>query len=187
MAKDKLPDISDLRNRVHYNPSTGALTWLERPVGDFHPTARETAEIRRRQWNSRCAGKPAFATINAHGYAVGHFRARLLAAHRVAFAIQTGRWPELIDHINGNRSDNRWRNLRETTPIGNLMNCAVRSDSVTGRTGVKPNRKKGVGFIANIKVSGRLIHLGSFDTFHEAAAARTGAEKVLGFSDRHGR
>lgn len=187
MAKKPLPDIEDLRNRVLYNPETGAFTWRERPVSDFKPTVREPAAIRCRQWNSRCAGKPAFASIAVNGYAVGHFRAKLLLAHRVAFAIQMGRWPEIIDHINGNRSDNRWSNLRETTPTGNMMNCRTRSDSVTGRTGVKPNRCAGRGYIANIKIKGHLIHLGTFNTIEEGAAARQGAEKVLGFSARHGK
>lgn len=187
MASNDLPDIEDLRNRVDYNPETGALIWRERPVCDFKPTSRESAEIRCRQWNTRCAGKPAFASVNTVGYAVGHFRAKLLAAHRVAFAIKEGRWPAMVDHANGNRVDNRWMNIRETTPARNLMNCRARSDSPTGRTGVKPNRRTGRGYIANIKVEGRLIHLGAFDTFEEGVAARQAAEKVLGFSARHGK
>lgn len=125
MATKELPDIADLRNRVRYDPDTGILTWLERPVSDFQPTSRETREIRCKQWNSRCAGKPAFASKNKLGYLVGHFRAKLLAAHRVVFAIQEGRWPKIIDHINGDRADNRWKNLRETTPTGNLMNLSL--------------------------------------------------------------
>lgn len=187
MAKAGLPDIDDLRNRVSYDPATGSLTWMERPISDFQPTARESAETRCRQWNSRCAGKPAFATQNALGYLVGHFRGKLLAAHRVAFAIQEGRWPEIVDHANGNRADNNWGNLRETTPTGNMMNCVSRSDSATGRTGVKPNRRAGRGYIANIKFAGRLQHLGTFATIEEAAAARQAAEKILGFSRRHGK
>jgi len=187
MAAKPLPDITDLRNRVAYDAVSGRLTWLARPVSDFNPTRNETAEVRCRQWNSRCAGKVAFGTRNASGYLVGPFRANVLLAHRVAFAIQEGRWPELIDHINGDRSDNRWTNLRETTPTGNLMNCALRSDSSTGRTGVRFNRRKGCGFIANIKVAGKLRHLGTFDTIDEATAAREAAELKFGFSPRHGR
>lgn len=187
MAKKELPDIDDLRNRVIYNPESGAIKWLPRPASDFQPTPRETAEVRCQQWNSRCAGKPAFATKNKAGYLVGHFRAKLLSAHRVVFAIQTGRWPTIVDHINGDRTDNSWHNLRETTPAGNLMNCAPRSDSSTGRTGVKPNRRTGRGYIANIKTGGKLHYLGTFDTFQEASAARLAAERLLGFSARHGK
>ena len=186
MASIKMPEISDIRNRVAYNPETGGLTWLARPESDFRPVGNDSAAVRCRQWNARCAGKPAFATINALGYAVGHFRGKLLAAHRVAFAIMTGRWPTLIDHTNGVRSDNRWCTIKEATPRQNLMNCAVRKDSITGRTGVRPNKRTGRGFVAHIKANGKSVYLGRFATFEEAVAAREAAERRLGYSERHG-
>jgi hypothetical protein len=187
MAKAELPQIEDIRNRVSYEPETGQLTWLPRPVSDFSPTQNETAEVRCRQWNSRCAGKPAFATINALGYCVGHFRAKLLAAHRVAFAIINGRWPSVIDHINGDRSDNRLCNLREVTQQENTKNSRLRSDSRTGRTGVRPNPRKAGTFTASIKINGRTKHLGTFATIEAAIAAREAAERQHGYSERHGR
>lgn len=187
MAAIPLPEIADLRNRVIYDPFAGTLTWTARPVEDFTAVGLEPAELRARQWNTRCALKPAFASPNKLGYLVGHFRSKLLAAHRVAFAIQTGRWPTTVDHINGMRMDNRWSNLREVTARQNLMNNATRSDSATGRTGVRINRRKtGKPFFCSIKVNGRSCYLGSFDTFEEAVARRIEAERLHGYSERHG-
>lgn len=188
MAKRTLPDIALIRNRVGYQPDTGELTWLPRRPEDFQSGGSISQQTRAKQWNTRCSGKPAFNSVAPTGYLVGPFGSGIqLAAHRVAFAIQNGRWPSMIDHINGDRTDNRWLNLREVTPRQNAMNCAVRSDSSTGRTGVQPNRRRGRGFVATIKAEGRHLYLGTYGTFDEAVAAREAAEKVLGYSARHGR
>lgn len=188
MAKRSLPDISLLRNRVSYVPETGQLLWKARVESDFQSAGNISAETRAKQWNNRCAGKPAFSTIGANGYLVGPLgRGLVLYSHRVAFALMEGRWPTIIDHRNGDRADNRWSNLREVSDRENAMNCKVRSDSETGRSGVVPNRRKGSGFIAKIKANGRHVHLGCYSTFQEAVAAREAAEKVLGYSPRHGR
>nr|WP_175479900.1 HNH endonuclease signature motif containing protein [Paracoccus homiensis] len=109
-----------------------------------------------------------------------------MQAHRVAWAVIHGRWPNgEIDHINGDRSDNRLANLREVTKRENHRNMAIRSDNTSGVTGVYWAREKGK-WAAYIKAD-KMVALGRYDTFAEAVAARRAAEKVLGYHPNHGR
>lgn len=78
-------------------------------------------------------------------------------------------WPVThIDHINRVRDDNRIENLREATPE---LNAANRPNRHVGPVGVYPSRKKKGGFVAQINVSRRVIHLGTFATEDEASRA----------------
>lgn len=90
---------------------------------------------------------------------------------------------EVVDHINGDTLDNRKINLRILTRAENNMNMRRRKDNTSGYTGVI---KKEGRWQASIQKEGDVLHLGIYDTFQEARAARKGAEKALGFSERHG-
>src|SRR5687767_8577743 len=90
-----------LRQRLSYDPETGALTWR--------------AVDGRKAWNTRWAGQPALNHKSEKGYLYGRLDGRHIKSHRAIFCIVEGRWPEQIDHIDGNRSNNRWANLREVT------------------------------------------------------------------------
>jgi hypothetical protein len=83
--------------------------------------------------------------------------------------LMTGSWPEAdIDHINRDRADNRWENLRPATRGENLRNAKTRRHS---RTGVKGVAAHGLRFAAYIRLEGKKKHLGVFDTADEAHAA----------------
>lgn len=87
--------------------------------------------------------------------------------HRVLFDIPKNM---LIDHINGNRLDNRKCNLRICTPSGNARNAAVNKNSSSGFKGVTFFKKQSK-FRARIAVDGKQIFLGYFDNPTEAASA----------------
>jgi len=76
----------------------------------------------------------------------------------------------VVDHINGDPSDNRRCNLRITTQSGNLRNSRLRSDSTTGYKGVSLDKRDGM-YRAYINYKGKQISLGYYDTPEEAAAA----------------
>jgi len=96
-----------------------------------------------------------------------------------------GQWPtEDIDHIDGNRANNRVENLRAVSRSVNMRNAYRRKDNKSGFVGVHKNR---VGsWVAQIAVDGRVIHLGFFRAQGDAVAARKAAEIEHGFSVRHG-
>jgi len=96
-----------------------------------------------------------------------------MRAHRVAWFIAYGKWPMQIDHINGDRSDNRLENLRETNGQSrNGANINHHRDSTTGLKGVFPVRSKAQRcFRAQIMVNYTSIYLGMFDTKEKAAKA----------------
>jgi hypothetical protein len=111
------PDPTVLPTIFDCDFSTGELRWKPRPVELF---ADERAC---KMWNTRFAGKRALTTISFYGYPHGALFNRGTLAHRVIWALAHGRWPEgQIDHINGNRADNRLCNLREVKPSDNQRN-----------------------------------------------------------------
>jgi hypothetical protein len=167
MAHLPLPDAEYLHKRLAYDPDTGRLLW--KPVAS-------------KRWNSRLAGKAALDCICRYGYRVGRIDGRGVRSHRVIWKMMTGSDPAgEIDHINGDRSDNRWRNLRCVTHSGNMRNSRLPSDNTSGVIGVSWMAAKRKW---RATVMGK--HIGVFDTAEEAAAARERANVALSFHPNHG-
>ena len=88
--------------------------------------------------------------------------------HRLAWFYVTGEWPELeIDHINGDKFDNRFDNLRQATRSQNRYNTGVRKDSRTGVKGVEYIPRLN-NYRAVICIEGVKRRLGHYDTAEEA-------------------
>lgn len=170
MARLELPDQAHLLQRLDYCPETGVLTWKP-----WHSPAN---------FNSRFAGKEAFTTVE-RGYRQGRVDGRLLYAHRVIWRMMTGETPHDIDHINGDRGDNRWCNLRAVTRQENLRNVRLSHRNHTGSHGVQHTHWG--AWQAKIGVDGSVLCLGSFKTKQEAVEARKAAERALGYHPNHGR
>jgi hypothetical protein len=139
----------------------------------------ETGEFNRR----RGPGSDRADQPMKNGYrSLSMFGKRYLA-HRVAWLFHTGRWPDsglVIDHINGNKDDNRISNLRLATYSSNSINLQKSKRRMINHglpLGVVPHGKS--AFRAQIKKDGRMIALGSFVTPEEAAAARQAAADRL--------
>ena len=167
----RLPSQKRLRELLDYNTETGVLTWR------FRPEARGS-------WNAQYAGMPALTGWH-RGYRVGSIEGEKFRTHRVIWCWLTGDEPPEIDHINGNKSDNRACNLRASDRISNLKNCRLPKDNTSGFCGVYwaswANRWRSV-----IGINGRSLHIGYFNTRDEAISARKSKECELGFSERHG-
>ena len=180
MIDDQILTPAELRKLITYDPDTGKMTWLKRPVEMF---ATERAS---KVWNKRFAGTPAFS-VKKSGYLEGKIFYRDYSAHRVAWAIQMGVWPaDQIDHINGYKADNRISNLRVVTSLENLRNQKMAKNNRSGVMGIHWHKRK-QKWQAGISVENKQIYLGSFDCLEEAKAARAAANVKYGFHKNHGR
>lgn len=111
--------------------------------------------------------------FNKSGYLVANIRGKITRLHRYLLCPDPG---AVVDHINGDPSDNRRINLRICSVADNTRNSAPSKNSRTGVIGVKrvPNGK----YVAQIMVNRKQIILGTFETLTEAAEARREAEKL---------
>jgi hypothetical protein len=180
MSDKSLPDIAVLRQLLRYEPDTGKLYWLSRPMSMFPKSQQANT------WNTKNAGRETFTLVHKGYYQGTIFNAKF-RAHRVAWALYYGRWPERhLDHINGVRTDNRIENLREVERSENQRNQKRRTDNTSGATGVSWYVLQGK-WVAEIYVDGKKKNLGYFDTYEEAISARKLAEVTHGYHENHGR
>lgn len=159
------------RQLFDYNPDTGELRWKTR---SGQP-----------QFNGQYARK-VVGCVQATGYRQFTFQQQGFSAHRVIWLLVHGEWPDQIDHINGDRADNRMVNLRSVTGAENSQNQAIHKNNVSGFCGVSWHSTEG-RWQAYIRVNGKAHSLGRFDDFEAAKAARLAAERKYGFHPNHGR
>jgi len=158
-----------VRDVLIYTSDDGLFRWRNRPIEHF-TSPRVWA-----MWNTKYAGALA-GSLESRGYLQITLGRRLRMAHRLVWAYVHDRWPVgELDHINGDRADNRIANLREAPSGENSWNHAVRRDSSTGVTGVSYHKDTGK-FAAYIGEGGGLRHLGLFLTVEDAVRARKQAE-----------
>lgn len=159
-------NYSDICDYLSYDEVTGELTWLK----DRGRMAK--------------AGYKA-GTTSQNGYIRVWFKGRSYPAHKIAWLLHNKEWCEYLDHIDGNRSNNKISNLRRSDPVSNAKNRKRPSNNTSGCTGVYsyPNGK----WQARIHDSGKSIILGMFDDFESAKEARKAAEARHGYSKNHDR
>lgn len=155
MTKE-LPSPAMLRKLFSYEPETGFLFWNERPVEDF-------GEVRHwKAWNKAYAGKRALASCTDGRYLRGTIAGRAHYAHRVIWAIVTGEWPRgEIDHVDTDKKNNAWENLRDVTRQENMWNRPALARSASGIKGVSKCRRSN-RWIAQFSVGGRNKTIGRF-------------------------
>ena len=156
-----MADIAHLRQLLRYDPETGNFYWIV--TGRGHAL-------------NAIAG-----TRHGNGYLRITVAGERIFAHRLAWFFARGEMPtDDVDHINGNRSDNRICNLRLASRYQNLGNTRARKTSASGVKGVTFVRKTG-RFRAVITVNGKQNHLGYFNTAEEASDAyRSAAQSAYG-------
>ena len=143
---------------LEYDPLTGLFTWKYQPKRGIS------------------AGTPA-GYKHSQGYTSIGLGCYQFFAHRLAWLFSYGAWPSKhIDHINGDKKDNRIANLRDVSRTVNLQNMrAPRRSSRTGLLGV--GIYKDGRFIAKIRLNNKQRHLGIFATAEEASEAYLAAKR----------
>lgn len=174
-----LPSQEYLNSVLDYCPETGVLTWKHRNERHFKSSGAF------KTWNTRFSGRAA-GSPHGQGYRQINLDGKVYLAHRVIWTMVHGDFgTDDIDHINGNRSDNRLENLRSVSRTVNLRNAATKGVGATGVCGVSLHRSTGK-YRAYVGINGKQVHLGFFDDVDSAIAARSKANETYGFTDRHG-
>lgn len=188
MADRRILTPEVLRQLLRYEPETGKLYWRERGPEWFAGGKRDPV-WRARTWNAKFAEQEAF-TCQIYGtYHIGAVLGITANAHRVAYSITHGIHIEdlrEIDHINGNRSDNRIENLREVGHVENARNAALYKSNNSGVPGVHWEESH-QAWSVRINYDGKQRRIGRFKRFDDAVAARKRAEIEHGYHANHGR
>lgn len=147
-----------VRELFSYDPSTGVLT-------------------RNVKTNSNAkAGSVAGTTSSA--YITVSIDGKLYPAHRLAWLHTFGVWPaHHIDHIDGDKKNNKLANLRDVTRSTNMQNR--KSAQSNNQSGLAGAMKNGSGWMARIRVAGANKYLGTFATAPQAHDAYLKAKREL--------
>lgn len=151
--------LERLQEALSYDPKTGIFVWK--------------IAINSRAVIGNIAGKVKQTT----GYVYIGLDKQSIGAHRLAWLYVTGEWPKNgIDHIDGDRANNRFENLRDVSAAMNSQNRrAAEKGNRSGYLGVS---KRGRFFYAQINVAGKILSLGRFDDPKVAHEAYLKAKRV---------
>lgn len=150
-------NIDTLKSLLRYDPNTGLIYWIAKGKGMIK--------------------KKAAGTLLHSGYLGICIGPKRWQVHRIAWALHHGAWPkDQIDHINGVKTDNRACNLREATNSQNGKNLGLSKANLSGIKGVSFETYTG-RWKATIRVDGKSISIGRFDSIEQAALARKIAEQ----------
>lgn len=150
--------VEQLKSSLNYDPNTGIFT---------------------RKCKSECASHGEVAGyIDEEGYRRIRVCGRKYKAHRLAWLYVYGGVPECqIDHANGDPGDNRIGNLRLVSGSQNKQNSSIYSNNTSGFKGVSWMNVRGPKWRASLRVNGKSIHVGYYETPKEAHSAYVEAAK----------
>lgn len=147
-----------LKELVHYEPKTGIFTWKVTLA------------------NGRGGTGAVLGNVMNMGYVRANVDGVSYLLHRLAFLFMTGQWPEIdIDHINGIRTDNRWKNLRS---VDRKMNLENKRKAMPGK---KSGKLLGSFKCSKNRWQARInrLYLGTFETEEAAHQAYLKAKRIL--------
>ncbi len=162
MPKAKTTPSVEILNEVFaYDETTGELTWKKVPI-----------ERVVRSKIGQIAG-----AVMVNGYRTVCVNYQKCLAHRVIWKMMTGTdAPFSIDHVDGDRLNNRFANLRAATQSQNGMNSKMRKNNSSGIKGVYWGQGK---WRAQISMHRKAFALGGFDRIEDAAQAVSQAREKL--------
>ena len=163
-------DIAIIKKYLEYDEASGLLIWKQRDLETFK------YKIMGENWNERYAGQIA-GSIDSRGYVVLKINDKTYRAHRIIWAMVYGEWPDIIDHIDGNPTNNRLSNLRNVTSKDNARNRKVMNK--LGERNIFKVRNLYMVYIRSAGFKQRGIK-----TLEEAVIIRDEKEKEFGYVKR---
>ena len=168
MMRAQMITQTELQELLHYAPLTGEFTWIKglsarAPIG------------------AKCNGE------HKNGYPLIRIHNTLYRAHRLAWLYMTGAFPiKYVDHIDGNRANGRFSNLREVTMQENNKNKRIQKNNTSGLQGVYWSNRYS-RWVARINLKNKTKHVGQSQDFFEACCLRKSAETLYDYHPNHGR
>jgi hypothetical protein len=164
----ELPAYAEMAATYSYDPETGMITRISSP-------------------HARAIGR-VVGHSDGRGYLQIRHQGKELIAHRVAWLLAYGEWPDPerdLDHINRDRTDNRIENLRLATRSENIVNGPVRNRLGVRGVRHRPDMPQGKQYEARITKNKKITVLGFFGTADDASIAYQNASKQFypGFSE----
>ncbi|SRR6266576_1387084 len=144
-----------LKKVLHYDPKTGVWTWLVK-LNNRYPSGTRAGYINK-------------------GYRVIGIDGIKYKSSRLAWLYMKGVWPKFeVDHEDTDKSNDRWKNLRDATSSQNRWNTKKQKNNKSGYKGVHGKSKH---WHAQIQVKGNHINLGCRSTPEAAHALYIAASK----------
>lgn len=179
---NELPSKEYLEQCFEFEESSGSLIWKKRPPEHF--AKKSSANV----FNARMAGQIAgcvLKTRTGKKYMVVKINYCLYYAHRVIFKLLNGVDPEIVDHLDGDGTNNLPQNLRSCQTKDNAKNTRLRITNSSGCMGVSWSEKKGK-WRSYITLDGKQKYLGNHLNYSDAVEARKRAEIEYKFHPNHG-
>jgi hypothetical protein len=170
MAAKPIPPADYLRQLLELDAATGVLRWRERTPEMFPSGSRCAPEVICKTWNKLHAGKVAGYSHSRYGHLQVKLPVGKFLAHRLVWIMHFGdQPPEVIDHIDGDGSNNRPTNLRAASYAQNMANRKKQRSQASSK--FKGVRLAPYGWVSRIGHKNERIHIGVFSTEEEAAKA----------------
>lgn len=163
-SQSPLPDA--IFECLHYNQNTGIITCA-------------------RKYSTRSVVGAEVGTLNPDGYRRIQYKNKVYMAHRVAWLLHYGSWPDKeVDHVDGNKLNNAISNLRCVHTKDNCKNRGVSKHNKTGHPGVQFDSATGKWRV-QFRINKKNKHFGLFEDFNEAVDVAREQYIHHGFSERH--
>lgn len=166
-SRNTLPELLVLRQLFLYNPETGELKNRDRPNEMF------SSERAAKSWRTQFLGKIAGSLVkkDSNSYWQIEIFNNKYQSHRIIWKLYYGEDPpEIIDHIDGDGSNNKINNLRAATVFQNGWNAKKGSRNKSGYKGVSFNTERNK-WRAAICINKKTILIGYYSTPEEASLA----------------
>jgi hypothetical protein len=157
-SRDSKLSLERLRQVLRYEPETGNFYWIHRD------------KIKKKLGTNA-------SIVRSNGYLNICIDSQYYYTHRLAWFYVNSEWPNVIDHIDGNKTNNKIENLRSVDQRCNIQNVVkARKHNKSGIIGA---RKTKYGFQTSLRIDGKNHYLGHYKTAEEAHNVYLEAKRKL--------